>query len=75
MVENQWEDRIASTTDLYHSQPPVSAHRHPTPLSHADQPGRSSFARVSHLVLKTVQMARSAQAWNPTIAKAAQAAS
>src|SRR5208283_1474459 len=52
MLENQGEDRISRTTGLYHSQSLVSAHRHPTPSCHADQPKRSSRARVSHLVLK-----------------------
>jgi len=34
MLENQGENRIASTTWRYHSQSPVSAHRHPTALRH-----------------------------------------
>jgi hypothetical protein len=45
MLENQGEDRNVSTTELYHSQSSVSAHRHSTPLSHADQP-RTLVARA-----------------------------
>jgi hypothetical protein len=45
MLENQGEDRNARTTELYQSQSLVSAHRHPTLLSHADQP-RTLVARA-----------------------------
>ena len=45
MLENQGENRIASTTWRYHSQSPVSAHRHPTALRDADQP-RALVARA-----------------------------
>jgi len=45
MPQNQGEDCNASTTELYQSQSLVSAHRHPTPLSRADQP-RTLAARA-----------------------------
>lgn len=45
MLENQREDRIASSTALHDGQSLVSAHRRSTPSSHADQP-RTLEARV-----------------------------
>ena len=70
MLENQREDGIASTTEPCHSQSPVSARCHRHRWATLTNRGRWSLARISCLVSKTLQMARSVHVWNRTIARA-----